>query len=223
MPNFSHGAAGIAYFLAELHQTQVGSAQASSPYLAGARRAARYLQSLSRDPCLVHHHTPGGENLYYLGYCHGPPGAARLFMTLHEIEPDAGWDAWLTRSADAILDTGIPDQSPGFWNNVGQCCGSAGLASFMLEMHRRTGDRKYMNAVRALTDDLLARATREETSDGRPTLKWIHAEHRIRPDFLQAQTGYMQGAAGIALWLLELDAHDNAQAARPPQLPDSPF
>jgi DUF1680 family protein len=144
-------------------------------------------------------------------------------MTLHEIEPDAGWDAWLTRSADAILDTGIPDQSPGFWNNVGQCCGSAGLASFMLEMHRRTGDRKYMNAVRALTDDLLARATREETSDGRPTLKWIHAEHRIRPDFLQAQTGYMQGAAGIALWLLELDAHDNAQAARPPQLPDSPF
>ena len=43
-----------------------------------------------------------------------------------------------------------------------------------------------------------------------------------RPDFLQAQTGYMQGAAGVGLWLLQLDA---AQRGREFTLrfPDSPY
>ena len=36
---------------------------------------------------------------------------------------------------------------------------------------------------------------------------WVQAEHRVRPEFRVAQTGYMQGAAGIGLWLLEADAH----------------
>ena len=33
------------------------------------------------------------------------------------------------------------------------------------------------------------------------------AEHRVQPELLQAQTGLMQGAAGIGLWLLHLDGH----------------
>ena len=35
--------------------------------------------------------------------------------------------------------------------------------------------------------------------------RWVQAEHRDRPEFLEAQTGYMQGAAGIASFLLHLD------------------
>jgi len=51
---------------------------------------------------------------------------------------------------------------------------------------------------------------------------WIQAEHRTRPEYLQAQTGLMQGAAGIGLWLLRYDAFLND---RVPQiiLPDTPF
>ena len=37
-------------------------------------------------------------------------------------------------------------------------------------------------------------------------LKWIQAEHRLHPDRLTAQTGLMQGAAGVGLTLLRLDA-----------------
>ena len=53
-------------------------------------------------------------------------------------------------------------------------------------------------------------------------LMWIQAEHRVRPELLVAQTGYMQGAAGIGSLLLELDAAERGRTAKI-HLPDSPF
>ena len=69
----------------------------------------------------------------------------------------------------------------------------------------------------ALGRDLLARAERVQGG-----LRWVQAEHRVRPELLQAQTGYMQGAAGVGLFLLRLDGQ---QMGRPPalRLPDDPF
>ena len=43
----------------------------------------------------------------------------------------------------------------------------------------------------------------------RKGLRWVQAEHRVRPELLVAQTGYMQGAAGIGMWLLRLDAAEH--------------
>jgi hypothetical protein len=65
--------------------------------------------------------------------------------------------------------------------------------------------------------DTMHRAT---TEDG--GLKWIQAEHRVRPELLIAQTGLMQGAAGVGLAMLHLDG---ASQRRPPLvvLPDDPF
>jgi hypothetical protein len=51
---------------------------------------------------------------------------------------------------------------------------------------------------------------------------WIQAEHRVRPDLLVAQTGYMQGAAGIGMLLLHLEAFEKGRGAEI-ILPDSPF
>ena len=42
-------------------------------------------------------------------------------------------------------------------------------------------------------------------------MKWIQAEHRTRPDLVIAQTGLMQGAAGIGLALLRWDAFENGR------------
>jgi hypothetical protein len=36
-------------------------------------------------------------------------------------------------------------------------------------------------------------------------MKWTHAETRLETDHLIAQTGLMQGAAGIALFLIHVD------------------
>jgi len=59
-----------------------------------------------------------------------------------------------------------------------------------------------------------------KVEDGR--MKWIQAEHRTRPELLMAQTGLMQGASGIGLFLLHLDVFE--QRKRPTiNLPDSVF
>jgi tetratricopeptide (TPR) repeat protein len=180
------------------------------------------LQSVANregDSCLIFHDEPDNKNLYYLGWCHGPVGTARLFVQLHRIDGKAGWLDWARRGAKGILASGIPEhQTPGFWNNAGQCCGSAGVASFFLDFARLTGDESYLAFARRVTGNLLARAT--ATPGG--GLKWIHAEHRVRPEYTYAQTGYMQGAAGIGMLLLQMDAVEKGKEWTF-RLPDSPY
>lgn len=199
MPNFSHGTAGVAFFLARLHQ------ESDEPrFLEAAIGGARRVRALAGGDgsCLLFHHRPGGEQLFYLGYCHGPPGTARLFQQLASVRDDPQWSTWVSESADQLRHSGIPEQrTPGFWNNVGQCCGSAGVASFFLELHRAGKQPADLAFARRLADDLLERARGQDQR-----LSWIQAEHRLRPDLLVAQTGYMQGAAGIGMLLLQLDA-----------------
>jgi lantibiotic modifying enzyme len=217
MPNFSHGTAGIAYFLATLYR-ETGRKEFLDAALAGTR----YLQAVANtagDSCLIPHAEPDGKDRYYLGWCHGPVGTSRLFVQLHQIDSKAGWLDWARKGARGILRSGIPEQqTPGFWNNVGQCCGSAGVADFFLDFAELIGDDSYVTFARRVTKNLLERAT--ATPDG--GLKWVHAEHRINPGYAYAQTGYMQGAAGIGMLLLHMDA----VGKRKPwtfRLPDSPY
>jgi lantibiotic modifying enzyme len=216
MPNFSHGTAGIAYFLATLHK-----ATREPRFLEGAVAGARYLQAIAKTEgniCLVPHNQPDGLDLYYLSWCHGPAGTARLFYQLAQATGDKAWMTWVHRSANALLASGIPEQrTPGFWNNVSQCCGSAGVAQFMLDLHGVTRDPKHLAFAEKMTADLVSRATRDDNG-----ARWVQAEHRVRPELLVAQTGYMQGAAGIGMWLLRLDAQQRKRAPFV-RFPDSPW
>src|SRR6185295_11417771 len=95
MPNFSHGTAGIAYFLATLYR-----ATKEQRFLDGALAGARYLQAIAKtdgDICLVQHNQPDGLDLYYLGWCHGPTGTARLFYQLHNATGDKAWMTWVAK------------------------------------------------------------------------------------------------------------------------------
>jgi lantibiotic modifying enzyme len=216
MPNFSHGTAGVAYFLACLYESTK-----DEKFLQSALDGAHYLQSIAEtegDVCLIFHHEPDGEDLFYLGWCHGPPGTARLFYKLFQVTGDKDWKVWVEKSANGILKSGIPEnRTPGFWNNLGLCCGSAGVAEFFLNLYRVTAKDKYKEFALKHTDEILAKGNRNESG-----LSWIHAEHRTRPDFVQAQTGLMQGAAGIGLWLLHFDSHEQNTKPRI-VLPDDPF
>jgi lantibiotic modifying enzyme len=216
MPNFSHGTAGIAYFLASLY-----CVTKEQKYLDGALSGAAYLKSVAKtddDVCLIFHHEPEGEDLFYLGWCHGPVGTARLFYRLYQITDDPEWMEWAEKGARGILQSGIPDQEvPGFWNNVGVCCGSAGVAEFFLSLFDVTQKQEYMDFAEELTEQILDKAQQDETG-----MRWVQAEHRSRPDFLQAQTNLMQGAAGIGLWLLRLEEHSKGRKLRI-VFPDNPF
>ena len=170
------------------------------------------------DTCLVFHHTKGGEDRYYLSWCHGPAGTARLFHRLGQVTGDREWRGWVERAARGIAASGIPEQrTAGFWNNVSQCCGNAGVADFFIELHRSYQDDTALPFARRVAADLLRRATDEENG-----MRWIQAEHRVRPELLVAQTGYMQGAAGMGALLLKLDAVGRGARSRV-VFPDSPY
>jgi len=215
-PNFSHGTAGVSFFLA----TAFGATH-DTAFLASALRGAAYLKRIAKtdaDACLVFHHTKGGEDRYYLSWCHGPAGTARLFHRLGQATDDRDWRRWVERSARAIAISGIPEQrTPGFWDNVSQCCGNAGVADFFIELHRSYRDEAALPFARRVVADLLGRATEDHTG-----MRWVQAEHRVRPDLRVAQTGYMQGAAGIGTLLLKLDAVERGTRPRI-VLPDSPY
>jgi lantibiotic modifying enzyme len=216
MPNFSHGTSGIAFFLATLYQ-ETGQRE----FLDAALRGARYLQAVAKresDAASIFHHEPDGKDLYYLGWCHGPVGTARLFHRLYRITGDMEWMEWVKKFARADLASGIPErQTPGFWNNVSQCCGSAGVAEFFLSLYRITNEKAYIDFARRLTENLLGRVTSDDKG-----MRWIQAEHRVKPELLVGQTGYMQGAAGIGMWLLHFDAFEQGKQGTI-TLPDSPF
>ena len=217
-PNFSHGTAGVAYFLATLCQATQDRA-----FLDAALAGAAYLKAIAEtdgDMCLVCHHEPdeAGRSLHYLGWCHGPAGTARLWYRLWQATGDRAWLDWAAKSARAIVASGIPERrTPGFWNNAGVCCGSAGVAEFFLAHHRATGDAASLTFARRVSAQILASAVRDAQG-----IRWPHAERRTRPAEIVAQTGWMQGAAGIGAWFLHLDAFER-EAAPPIRFPDSPF
>jgi hypothetical protein len=66
--------------------------------------------------------------VYYLGFCHGPAGTARTFYELHQLTRETGYQQWTDKLARGVLQSGIPEiQTPGYWNVVCQCCGSAAV------------------------------------------------------------------------------------------------
>ncbi|WP_312164931.1 lanthionine synthetase LanC family protein [Phenylobacterium sp.] len=198
-PNFAHGGAGVGYALLQLHR-----ATGEARYLDAAKEAARYVMSRSHPVGagrLVCHNEDTRKPIFYLCACHGPAGTGRLLLELHAVTGEAQWAQALDQLVAGIAGAGAPEErSAGFWNNHGQCCGDAGVGEFALLLARRTGGPAYLDLARRCAEVILGAS---EAEDGQR--RWRQAEHRDRPDFIQAQTGYMQGAAGIASFLQHLD------------------
>ncbi len=213
MPNFSHGTAGTAFFLASLYEYTNDEA-----HKLAALQGGNHLLSISNEGGLVYHHDPDTTGLIYYGWCHGPPGTNRLYTKLARLDANQKWDETIIKTNNTILKTNLLDREPnGFWNNLGQCCGSAGVADYFLSQYIVTKDENYYEQVQLMTNDIIEHLTEEGNG-----VKWVHAEHRSRPDLLQAQTGFAQGASGIGLYFLKLHAFSNNTNLLI-HLPDSPF
>lgn len=211
MPNFSHGAAGVAFALA-----LAGHALGRLDLLDVARAAGQRLVRLGSRPdgtIAVPHTIPRldrAEPLCY-GWCHGPTGTIRLFQLLDLISPGANWAGHAEAGRQAVRRSGLPARlSPGFWDNLGQCCGTAGVGEMALDHYQESRDAQWLAWADLLADDVLDRTIRDR--DG---ARWSHTEHRNDPPDLPPVAGYMQGAAGIAAWLLRLSrVQEDADATR---------
>ena len=200
LPNFSHGLSGIGFALAAAAGPLDRPGLLDLAVLAGQR-----LVGLGQRPdgtLAVPHSIPPAdpEVAYSYGWCHGPVGTLRLFELLDQLCPGRGWGGHADAASQAVRRSGLPARLyPGFWDNLGQCCGTAGVGEMALDRYQRTGDAAWLAWAAELAADVLGRRTADQAG-----VRWSHTEHRLSPPELEPGLGFMQGAAGIAAWLLRL-------------------
>lgn len=217
-PNFAHGTAGVAYFMARLFESTREQKYLDAA-LAGAGHVQAKAEAVPGGGYLVPHILDDGKpSRFYLGVCHGPPGTARLFYLLSDVTADPTWQQWGRGLDDGLVAMGAPEErSRGFWNNISQCCCDAGIGDHAVNMYRLTGDEFYLDLAHKVAMELVKRSHQEEGM-----FCWPQAEHRTQPDFIQTQTGYMQGAAGVASFFIHLATTLSGNPVKI-QFPDSPF
>jgi lantibiotic modifying enzyme len=218
-PNFSHGTSGVAYFLATLHQQTKERAFFDSA-LAGAKYLDAVATTRAGGGRAIFHVTGGGEDRFYLSWCHGPVGTARLFWRLFQISRDPQWSRWIDDLTTWLTTSGAPEQqSAGYWNNISQCCGNVGIGQYWIDLarHRPTSGLPFDRLRERVVMNTLSRAT-----DDARGLRWTQAENRVSPENLVAQTGFMQGAAGVGTFFLQLDALARG-VTWPAPWPDTPW
>jgi len=204
MPNWSHGLAGVAGTLAA-----AGIALGRRDLLEAARLGAEHLVTLadtSDGGMRVAHVVPGQEGLdtYTYTWCHGPAGTSLLFAALDragvpEVAGRTPYD-WERACLHSLKVSGIPERVyPGFWDNDGRCCGTAGVGDVVLNVWQRHGVDDDLAFAVTLADALVERAMH----DGEHAY-WRFVEHRNDDPLLPPAPGWMQGAAGIAAYLFRL-------------------
>ena len=209
MPNLSHGVAGIATVLAlagtELDRPELTSAAA--PSAAAAADGAKYLVSIGVTDgpgFVVPRYIPdddSDEDKFTYNWCHGASGTSLLFLALDQadVQTIAGEPplAWHRRCLHSVRTSGLPARvHPGFWDNDGRCCGTAGVGDVFLDSWLRSGEKDDLDFALELADTLADRAVFEG-----PYAYWRFLEHRADEPLLPPEVGWMQGAAGIATFL----------------------
>ena len=92
--------------------------------------------------------------------------------------------------------SGLPERiRPGFWDNSGRCCGTAGVLALACDRIIENGD-DFTFADR-LVADLVDRATVDDEG-----ARWSNHEHRQTPPDLAPLPGWAMGNAGIVRELL---------------------
>ena len=204
MPNWAHGQAGVTAALAA-----AGTALDRPDLVDAARAGAEHLMTLSdtSDGGLrVPQRIPGvpDRDTYTYTWCHGAAGTSLTFAALDRAgvpavsgRPPAELESACLRSLRA---SGVPERLyPGFWDNDGRCCGTAGVGDIVLSAWQRHGRDEDLNFAVVLGDALVARAV-----DDGDHAYWRFVEHRKDDPLLPPGPGWMQGAAGIAAYLFRL-------------------
>ena len=210
LPGFSHGAAGVGYFLATV-------ARDGEDELFGiaADNTARYLESIAViDSATGAYRLPYGfgnpdwQGKSATGWAHGQAGVARFWFRLAELTGDPQWTERVDDCASTLREfSGLPGHLDPVYMESGTYLdrrfGRASVAAFLLDLYELFGVEENLAFARGLVDGLMSEGLRDDAG-----LRWEFARYAFfeNPGTPAAFTGYFYGAAGQGLLLLQLDA-----------------
>ncbi|SHN27918.1 lanthionine synthetase LanC family protein [Streptomyces yunnanensis] len=217
--HISHGTLGIVYGLARVGRA-TGRADLVELAQAGAADVVARNEAGSTAFLVPHSDPQDYPDLtarYSYGWCHGPSGDAQVFRLLRNTFNDPTWQTMADNCWHAVTRSCLPRRLlPGFWDNNGRCCGTAGVLALACDRIAEQGDRP--DFARLLVADLLARATRD--ADG---ARWSNIEHRTTPSALEPDSSWASGNAGIIRELLRyVRIRRGAEATYAVTWPDQP-
>lgn len=196
--HLAHGTLGIVYALAAVgraadREDLIDVALAGAKDVVGRDEAGPegFLVPHSDPP-----HRPESIERYSFGWCNGPAGDAQVFRLLARVTQDPAWTHLGDRCWQTVTHSGLPRRiRPGFWDNHGRCCGTAGVLALACDRIVERGDD--FDYADVLVDDLATRATIDETG-----ARWSNHEYRAVPPALAPLRGWAMGNAGILRELL---------------------
>jgi hypothetical protein len=223
LPNFSHGTAGVGYFMVRL-----GEVSGLPRFSEAALRAVEYLDQIAdrRDGLyLVPYGVPneGYATPYDIGWAHGPAGTSRLHYAIWMQTGDPDLRNRVEAGARAIVASGLPGESEdrARWSDpfrIDRRFGTSGAVAFLIDWGFATENRTHLEVATRATDDILGRAT--NTADG---IFWrlpLYGFQGLEEDGVFM--GYFYGSAGLGLTLLQ--QHYAGIGMHPRiRLPDDPF
>jgi hypothetical protein len=221
----SHGTLGVVAALAA-----VGRATDRTDLLELALAGADDVVSRDEagpDGFLVPHSDPPDRpeliDRYNFGWCQGPAGDAQVFRLLQREFGEPRFARLVDRCWYTVTHCGLPRRlRPGFWDNNGHCCGTAGVLALACDLLAADApgagsavdipaagsavdmpgagsadDGAGVDFADVLVADLADRATRDAAG-----CRWSNVEHRVTPSILEPRTGWAMGSAGIVRELL---------------------
>lgn len=217
MPNLSHGLAGVSAALAS-----AGLSLGRPELVAAAAKVCEQLVPLGVTDgrgFVVQRYIPtetNDEDEFTYTWCHGASGTSLAFAALDAagVKSVAGTAPadWRERCLYSVRTSGLPARlHPGFWDNDGRCCGTAGVGDILLDSWHRTGSPDDLAFATLLADTLVEHAVHDGGN------YWRFTEHRNEDPLLPPAVGWMQGAAGIAAYLLHMARVVEQGAAAEPQ------
>jgi lantibiotic modifying enzyme len=216
-PNFVVGTAGIAYAFSIFYEA-VGDKE----FLDAAEAGAAYLKAIAvnrGEGALIPAKDDGLEDLFFVGWCHGPAGSSRVFYRLYRLTGNEAHKEFTETLVRGILAIGAPEiQSGGYWNTTNICCGTAALLQFFIGLYLAFEDPHYLELAERSAKVILGEAEEiDEDAIGWPLAVLLSDTEKITID-----KGYLHGSAGIACALLQIYQVLNGDF-RWDRLPDDPF
>ncbi|MGI8745518.1 MAG: lanthionine synthetase LanC family protein [Bryobacteraceae bacterium] len=175
---FSHGPAGIGYYLDRLYR-----ATKVDKYKEYADKAMEHIEEIAipeKNGVKWYHEELARKTRYSSQWCHGNPGMNPFFLDLYFRSKDKQYLDWAEKSTNYILDQGVNVRK-----NGSVCHGISGNTAAIYIMWRATQDPAYFKDVR---DGI--RQLEESAKKTGNEIYWEPPGHNV--DY-----SYMTGLAGI--------------------------